>query len=34
LQEMLKRQGEVVAEIADLEWKWLEVQQKLEEATT
>jgi ATP-binding cassette, subfamily F, member 3 len=34
LQEMLKRQGEVVAEIADLEWKWLEVQQKLEEPTT
>jgi ATP-binding cassette, subfamily F, member 3 len=34
LQEMLKRQGEVVAEIADLEWRWFEVQQKLEEATT
>ncbi len=32
LQEMLKRQGEVVAEIAELEWKWFEVQQKLETA--
>jgi ATP-binding cassette subfamily F protein 3 len=30
LQEMLKRQGDVVAEIAELEWKWFEVQQKLE----
>ncbi len=33
LQEMLKRQGEIVVEIADLEWKWFEVQQKLEEAS-
>jgi ATP-binding cassette, subfamily F, member 3 len=31
LQEMLKRQGEVVAEISDIEWEWLDVQQKLEE---
>ncbi|MEO8104054.1 MAG: ABC transporter, partial [Betaproteobacteria bacterium] len=28
----LKRQGEVADAIATLEWKWLEVQQKLEEA--
>jgi ATP-binding cassette subfamily F protein 3 len=32
LQEMLKRQAEVVAEIEALEWKWFEVQQKLEAA--
>ena len=31
LQEMLKRQGEVVTLLADVEWKWFEVQQKLEE---
>jgi ATP-binding cassette, subfamily F, member 3 len=31
LQAMLKRQGEVASEISDIEWKWLEVQQKLEE---
>jgi len=30
LTEMLKRQGEVAAEIEALEWKWLEVQQKME----
>jgi hypothetical protein len=29
---MLKRQAEVVAEIEALEWKWFEVQQKLEAA--
>ncbi len=34
LQEMLKRQGEVVTLIADVEWKWFEVQQKLEEMNT
>ena len=34
LLEFLKRQGEVVDAIAALEWQWLEVQQKLEEATT
>ena len=31
LQEMLKRQGEVATLLADVEWKWFEVQQKLEE---
>ena len=31
LQEMLKRQGVVVAEASDVEWKWLDVQQQLEE---
>jgi ATP-binding cassette subfamily F protein 3 len=31
LQDMLKRQGELVAELADLEWKWFDVQSKLEE---
>ena len=31
LQEMLKRQGELATEAADVEWTWLEVQQKLEE---
>lgn len=31
LQEMLKRQGEVVSEASDVEWSWLEVQQKLED---
>ena len=31
LQEMLKRQGEVATELADIEWKWFEVQNKLEE---
>jgi len=31
LQEMLKRQGEVVTLISDVEWKWFELQQKLEE---
>ena len=31
LQEMLKRQGELVTEISDVEWEWLDVQQKLEE---
>ena len=31
LQEMLRRQGEVVTLLADVEWKWFEVQQKLEE---
>ena len=30
----LKRQGEVSDAIAALEWRWLEVQQKLEEATS
>jgi ATP-binding cassette subfamily F protein 3 len=30
LQEMLKRQGEVVAEIEDIEWKWLGVSEQLE----
>ena len=30
LQEMLKRQGEVVALLADVEWKWFDTQQKLE----
>ncbi|MCY7387204.1 MAG: ATP-binding cassette domain-containing protein [Burkholderiales bacterium] len=34
LQEMLKRQGEVVTQLADVEWKWFEVQQKLEEGVT
>ena len=29
----LKRQGEVNDAIEALEWRWLEVQQKLEEAT-
>ncbi|MBI3716737.1 MAG: ATP-binding cassette domain-containing protein [Betaproteobacteria bacterium] len=33
LTEMLKRQGEVVAEIAELEWKWFELQQKMEGST-
>ena len=32
LQAMLKRQGEVVTLLADVEWKWFEVQQKLEES--
>ena len=32
LQEMLKRQGEVVTLLADVEWKWFDVQQKLEES--
>ena len=32
LQEMLKRQGEVVTLLADVEWKWFDVQQKLEVA--
>ena len=32
LQEMLKRQGEVVTLLADVEWEWFEVQQKLEES--
>ena len=32
--DFLKRQGEVNDAIAVLEWQWLEVQQKLEEATT
>ena len=32
MQEMLKRQGEVVTLLADVEWKWIEVQQKLEES--
>ncbi len=32
LQEMLKRQGEVLTEIESLEWKWFELQQKLEAA--
>jgi hypothetical protein len=32
LQEMLKRQGEVVTLLADVEWKWFDVQQKLEMA--
>ena len=32
LQEMLKRQCEVVTLLADVEWKWFEVQQKLEES--
>jgi len=31
LQAMLRRQGEVVTLLADVEWKWFEVQQKLEE---
>ncbi|MEQ1517654.1 MAG: ATP-binding cassette domain-containing protein [Usitatibacteraceae bacterium] len=31
LQEMLKRQGEVATLLQDVEWKWFEVQQKLEE---
>jgi ATP-binding cassette, subfamily F, member 3 len=31
LQEMLKRQGELVTELADIEWRWFEVQNKLEE---
>ena len=31
LQEMLRRQGEVVTLLADVEWKWFDVQQKLEE---
>jgi ATP-binding cassette subfamily F protein 3 len=31
LQEMLKRQGELVTELADIEWKWFEVQSKLED---
>ncbi len=30
LQEMLKRQGEVVTLLADVEWKWFDLQQKLE----
>lgn len=30
LQEMLKRQGEVVAAIEDIEWEWLSVSEKLE----
>jgi ATP-binding cassette, subfamily F, member 3 len=33
LQEMLKRQGEVVTQIGDLEWQWFDVQQRLEEAS-
>ena len=32
LQEMLKRQGEVVTLLADVEWTWFDVQQKLEVA--
>jgi len=32
--DFLKRQGEVSDSIAALEWQWLDVQQKLEEATT
>ena len=32
LQEMLRRQGEVVTLLADVEWKWFDVQQKLEVA--
>ena len=32
LQEMLERQGEVVTLLADLEWKWFDVQQNLEVA--
>ena len=32
LQEMLKRQGEVVTLLADIEWTWFDVQQKLEVA--
>lgn len=31
LQDMLKRQGEIATALADVEWKWFEVQQKLEE---
>jgi ATP-binding cassette, subfamily F, member 3 len=31
LGDMLKRQAELVSEISDIEWKWLDVQQKLEE---
>ena len=31
LQDMLKRQGEVATEVSDVEWKWLDMQQKLEE---
>jgi ATP-binding cassette, subfamily F, member 3 len=30
LQEMLKRQGEVVSAIEDIEWEWLSVSEKLE----
>ncbi len=30
LQDMLKRQGEVVAEIGDIEWEWMGVSEKLE----
>ena len=33
LLELLKRQGEVSEAVEALEWRWLEVQQKLEEAT-
>ena len=32
LQEMPKRQGEVVTLLADIEWTWFDVQQKLEVA--
>ena len=32
LQEMLKRQGEVATLLADVEWTWFDVQQKLEVA--
>ena len=32
LQDRLKRQGEINAAMADAEWKWFEVQQKLEES--
>ena len=32
LQEMLKRQGEAVTLLADVEWTWFDVQQKLEVA--
>jgi hypothetical protein len=28
---MLKRQAELASEISDIEWQWLDVQQKLEE---
>ena len=32
LQEILKRQGEVVTLMADVEWKWFDVQQELEQS--
>lgn len=34
LQDMLKRQAEIATALADVEWKWFEVQQKLEEVGT